>query len=110
MEKQAFSFYPFSGFCYLDILATFNYSCYTGFKKKIMDTSKIITLIQMVVGVVMCVAILIQNKGVGLSQTFGGSEGNVYQTKRGAEKIIFRATIALVVFFIGLGIANLFVE
>lgn len=76
-----------------------------------MDISKILTIIQIVVGVTMSIVILIQNKGVGLSQTFGGGgDGNVYQTKRGAEKVIFRATIVLVVLFLGLGVANLFVE
>jgi preprotein translocase subunit SecG len=75
-----------------------------------MDISKILTIIQIVVGAVMSVAILIQNKGVGLSQTFGGGEGNLYQTKRGAEKTIFRATIVLAVLFLGLAIANLFVD
>ncbi|MBU1167012.1 preprotein translocase subunit SecG [Patescibacteria group bacterium] len=76
-----------------------------------MDTAKILTIIQLVVAVLMTVVILVQNKGVGLSQTFGGGgDGNLYQTKRGAEKILFRATIVLVVLFLGLSVANLFVE
>lgn len=73
-----------------------------------MSTTKILTIIEAVVAVVLMAAILVQNKGAGLSQTFGG-EGNVFQTKRGAEKVIFRVTIALAVVFLGLAVVNLFV-
>lgn len=54
------------------------------------------------------VTILIQNKGVGLSAAFGG-EGNVYRTKRGAEKTIFITTIVLAVLFLVTAILNLFI-
>jgi len=43
-------------------------------------------------------AILIQSRGVGLSATFGG-EGNVYRSKRGAEKILSTATVVLAILF-----------
>jgi preprotein translocase subunit SecG len=49
--------------------------------------------------VVMTTAILLQSRGTGLSTTFGG-EGNVYRTKRGAEKIVFNATIVAAVVFV----------
>ena len=52
-------------------------------------------------------AILLQQKGSGLSAAFGG-EGNIYRTKRGAEKVIFIATIVLAVTFFGLALARLF--
>lgn len=74
-----------------------------------MDTSTIITTIHVVVGVVLMTFILVQNKGVGLSQTFGGG-GNVYRTKRGAEKVLFRGTILFSVLFVGLSIAQLFMQ
>lgn len=76
-----------------------------------MDTSTILTIIHVIIGVLLMAFVLIQNKGVGLSQTFGGSGGgNVYRTKRGAEKILFRGTILLSVFFVGLSIAQLFLQ
>ena len=48
--------------------------------------------------VLLIIAILIQNKGVGLSAMFGG-EGGVYRTKRGAEKVVAVATVVLVALF-----------
>lgn len=76
-----------------------------------MDTSTILTIIHVIIGVLLMAFVLIQNKGVGLSQTFGGSGGgNVYRTKRGAEKILFRGTVLLSVFFVGLSIAQLFLQ
>lgn len=51
-------------------------------------------IIQIVVSVMLAAAILLQQRGTGLSATFGG-EGNVYRTKRGIEKMLFRATIVL---------------
>ena len=52
-------------------------------------------------------AILLQQRGSGLSASFGG-DGSSYHTKRGLEKIIFFATIALAILFIGVAFARLF--
>ncbi len=38
-----------------------------------------------------------------MGAVFGG-EGNVYKTKRGAEQVLFWATIVLVVIFLGLSL------
>ncbi len=48
---------------------------------------------------IMVTLILLQSQGTGLSTTFGG-EGNTYRSKRGAEKIIFNATIISAVVFV----------
>ena len=76
--------------------------------------SMVLTIIQIVISVLLVGAVLTQSKGVGLSQTFGGSgggggEGNSYSTKRGAEKIIFIMTIILSVAFLGTALINLFI-
>lgn len=63
----------------------------------------IITIIQIIVSVLLVAAILLQQKGAGLSEAFGGSS-IVYQTRRGFEKILFWGTVALAVLFFGLGI------
>lgn len=63
----------------------------------------IITIIQLIVSVLLVVAILLQQKGAGLSEAFGGSS-IVYQTRRGFEKFLFWGTVALAVLFFGLGI------
>ncbi len=46
-----------------------------------------------------------QNRGSGVSGVFGG-EGNVYRTKRGAEKFLFYATIVLAILLFGVALYN----
>lgn len=61
---------------------------------------------QIIISVILIIAILLQNRGSGLSAVFGGS-GNVYRTKRGLEKGLFVLTIVLVILFVAIGIVNL---
>lgn len=63
------------------------------------------TIAQIVVSSLLIIAILLQARGSGLGSTFGG-EGNVYRTKRGVEKILFRSTIVFAVIFLGLALAT----
>lgn len=65
-----------------------------------------LSIAQIVISILLVSAILLQQRGTGLSATFGG-EGNIYRTKRGLEKVIFAATIALAVLFFGLAVANI---
>lgn len=67
---------------------------------------RIISIVQIVIGLILTVTILVQSKGTGLGGVFGG-EGNVYRTKRGAEKFIFIGTIVLSVLFLGTALANI---
>jgi preprotein translocase subunit SecG len=67
---------------------------------------KAIFIAQIIVSVLIIIAILLQQRGSGLSAVFGGS-GTIYRTKRGLEKGIFILTIILVILFVGIGIANL---
>ncbi|MFA6285047.1 MAG: preprotein translocase subunit SecG [Parcubacteria group bacterium] len=62
---------------------------------------------QIIVSVLLTVSILLQNRGAGLSASFGGDFGGYY-TKRGMEKFLFGASIAFAVVFIGLAIANIY--
>lgn len=57
---------------------------------------QIITIISVII---MITLILLQSQGTGLGTAFGG-EGNTYRSKRGAEKIIFNATIITAVAFV----------
>lgn len=59
----------------------------------------ILNIIQIVIAGLLVATILFQQRGTGLSAAFGG-EGGVYFKKRGAEKVIFIATIVLAVIFI----------
>jgi len=60
------------------------------------------------VAILLIAAILLQQRGSGLSAAFGG-EGNVYHTKRGLEKIVFISTIVLGALFLILAFLNLLI-
>lgn len=64
---------------------------------------KTLGTIQIIISVLLIVSILLQNRGAGLSETFGGGGGggNVYQTKRGFDKFLFTATVVLAILFLG---------
>ncbi|MDD4901440.1 MAG: preprotein translocase subunit SecG [Patescibacteria group bacterium] len=62
---------------------------------------------QIVIAILLMLAILFQNRGVGLSGVFGGS-GNVFRTKRGIEKKLFYLTIILSVVFFSISLAVIF--
>lgn len=64
---------------------------------------------QIVVSVLLLIAILLQQRGSGLSSVFGGT-GSIYRTKRGLEKGLFFVTIILVLLFVAIGIVNLIVQ
>ncbi|MDD3005987.1 MAG: preprotein translocase subunit SecG [Candidatus Pacebacteria bacterium] len=67
-----------------------------------------IDIAQAVIAVLLIVSILLQNRGTGLSETFGGDSGNSsYQTKRGFDKFLFRASIVIAVAFLGIAIYRL---
>lgn len=65
-----------------------------------------ITIIQLILAALLIAAILLQQRGTGLSGAFGG-EGSVYSTRRGIEKILFSGTIVVAVLFFGVSIARL---
>ncbi|PIQ92780.1 MAG: preprotein translocase subunit SecG [Parcubacteria group bacterium CG11_big_fil_rev_8_21_14_0_20_39_14] len=65
-------------------------------------------IFQIIIAGLLITAILLQQRGAGLSSAFGGGESNVYSKKRGFEKLLFTSTIVLAVLFIGGAIANLF--
>jgi protein translocase SecG subunit len=67
-----------------------------------------IGIFQAVISVLMIISILLQNRGTGLSQTFGGSMDNAsYQTKRGFDKFLFRGTIILSAIFLATAVYQL---
>lgn len=68
----------------------------------------ILTISQISISVLLLLFILMQDKGTGLSATFGGS-GNFYASKRGVEKILSRGTVLLAILFFLNAVAFLFV-
>lgn len=71
--------------------------------------AQVIQVLQIVVSILLILAILMQNRGAGLGASFGGG-GEIYRTKRGAEKFLFRATIILIAIFMALAVAGLFTQ
>ena len=72
-----------------------------------MNMQQILTYTQIGLSLLLIMAILLQQRGTGLSSTFGGGSLE-YSTKRGAEKIIFWATIVLAILFLAISIARVF--
>jgi preprotein translocase subunit SecG len=69
--------------------------------------TQVIQVLQIVVSILLIISILLQNRGAGLGASFGGG-GEIYRTKRGAEKFLFRSTIVLIAIFMALALAGLF--
>ena len=68
-----------------------------------------LTIFQIVVSVLLVAVILMQEKGVGLSATFGGG-GEFFKSKRGIDRVLFMGTIILSVLFILTSLAFIFVK
>ena len=64
---------------------------------------------QIIITVLLIIVILAQNRSSGLSATFGGG-APISTTKRGAEKVVFNATIVLAILFVFSALAFLFVR
>lgn len=69
--------------------------------------AKIINLAEIAVSILMIISILLQNRGAGLSATFGGGDFGGYYSKRGFEKFLVRFSIFLATLFIVLAIVSL---
>lgn len=67
----------------------------------------ILNIIQVVISILLVTAILFQQRGGGLSSVFGGEGGGIYRTRRGIEKLVFRATIVLATLFLITAFLNL---
>jgi len=74
-----------------------------------MNIRLILNIAQIVVSVLLIAAVLMQQRGTGLSATFGG-EGNIYRTKRGIEKALFILTIVLAIIFFAIALANILIK
>ena len=69
----------------------------------------ILLVLLVIIAVLLVVLILLQNRGSGVGSIFGGS-GEIYRTRRGAEKLLHYATIALGVIFSALSFSLIFIK
>jgi len=58
----------------------------------------IFTIIQIILGIISVIVIVLQSRGSDAGMAFGGG-GESFRSKRGFEKILFYATIILIVLF-----------
>lgn len=68
--------------------------------------NQVFSIIQIILGLLLVVLILLQQKGTGLGSTFGG-ELSFYRTKRGVEKLLFYATIIVSTLFLAIAVVSL---
>ncbi|MCX6721400.1 MAG: preprotein translocase subunit SecG [Candidatus Staskawiczbacteria bacterium] len=64
---------------------------------------------QIIVSIALIALITLQQRGAALGAGFGGG-GEVYSTKRGAQKKIHYATIAMATLFLVLGVLNILIQ
>jgi protein translocase SecG subunit len=71
-----------------------------------MNLPFILQVASNIVAILLILSVLVQQRGVGLGRAFGGG-GDVYRTRRGAERLIFTGTIILAIAFVLLSIASI---
>lgn len=65
--------------------------------------------VNIILSVVIVILILLQGKGGGLGSAWGGG-GEMFQTRRGIEKITLRLTVILIFLFLVVSLVNLFIK
>jgi len=65
----------------------------------------IILSVNIVVSIAIVALILLQGKGAGLGSAWGGG-GELFQTRRGIEKVTLRLTVVLIVVFFVLSLVS----
>lgn len=68
----------------------------------------IFTILEVIVSILLILSILVQHRASGLSATFGGA-GATFVQRRGAEKVIYKASIWLSIIFFVLAVAQWYV-
>lgn len=64
-----------------------------------------ILIVNIIVSIAIVALILLQGKGAGLGSAWGGG-GEMFQTRRGLEKVTLRLTVILIVVFFVLSLIS----
>ena len=70
-----------------------------------MIIKNILLIVNIVVAISITGLILLQGKGAGLGSAWGGG-GEMFQTRRGIEKVTLRITVVLIVVFFVLSLIS----
>lgn len=65
-----------------------------------MEANDILQIVTIVSAILMVAAILLQQRGASLGAGFGAS-GELYTSRRGLDKSLYRATVVLALIFVG---------
>lgn len=63
-----------------------------------MSEKDFLMITQVVLSILFTISVLIQDRGTGLSATFGGG-GEFHSSRRGAEKVLYYASVVFGVLF-----------
>ena len=69
----------------------------------------ILLFVNIILSALVVILILIQGRGAGLGSAWGGG-GEMFQTRRGIEKLTLRITVILILLFFTISMINLFVK
>lgn len=69
----------------------------------------ILLILNILVSIAIVALILVQGRGAGLGSAWGGG-GEMYQTRRGVEKVTLRLTAVMIVVFLIISVLNFFVK
>lgn len=69
----------------------------------------ILLVINIVIAIAITALILLQGKGAGLGSAWGGG-GEMFQTRRGIEKVTLRLTVILIVVFFVLSLISFLIK
>lgn len=64
----------------------------------------VLNIIQVILAVLLIVVILMQQNNAGLGAAFGGA-GGMELTRRGADKFLYNATVAIAIVFFSISLA-----
>lgn len=66
----------------------------------------VLEILEIITAILLTASILMQHRGTGIGGAFGGADLS-YRSRRGAEQLLFRATILLAAIFLTVVIAQI---
>lgn len=70
----------------------------------------ILPYVQIILAVLLSALVLLQQRGAGVGGALGGGDGFGYNTRRGGEKVIFYACIAIALLFVASALLSLIIK